>query len=210
MIKVLVVDDHVLIRKGIILLLENHQDIEVVGEAGDGEEAIQLAASTQPDVILMDISIPDGLDGFTATQEIMTRLEDVKVILLTMHNEIVYIQKGIEVGAHGYLLKNSQGNVLYEAIKAVYEGKRYYQVGLPEEQLERLFKQKGKEKAELLTIREQEIVRLTILGYTNVQIGKKLFISSKTVENHKANIMQKLELKDKSEFIQYGLVNRYV
>lgn len=210
MIKVLVVDDHVLIRKGIILLLENHQDIEVVGEAGDGEEAIQLAASTQPDVILMDISIPDGLDGFTATQEIMTRLEGVKVILLTMHNEIVYIQKGIEVGAHGYLLKNSQGNVLYEAIKAVYEGKRYYQVGLPEEQLERLFKQKGKEKAELLTIREQEIVRLTILGYTNVQIGKKLFISSKTVENHKANIMQKLELKDKSEFIQYGLVNRYV
>ncbi|MGG0669483.1 response regulator transcription factor [Lederbergia citrisecunda] len=210
MIKVLVVDDHVLIRKGIILLLENHQDIEVVGEAGDGEEAIQLAASTQPDVILMDISIPDGLDGFTATQEIMTRLEGVKVILLTMHNEIVYIQKGIEVGAHGYLLKNSQGNVLYEAIKAVHEGKRYYQVGLPEEQLERLFKQKGKEKAELLTIREQEIVRLTILGYTNVQIGKKLFISSKTVENHKANIMQKLELKDKSEFIQYGLVNRYV
>ncbi len=210
MIKVLVVDDHVLIRKGIILLLENHQDIEVVGEAGDGEEAIQLAASTQPDVILMDISIPDGLDGFTATQEIMTRLEGVKVILLTMHNEFVYIQKGIEVGAHGYLLKNSQGNVLYEAIKAVHEGKRYYQVGLPEEQLERLFKQKGKEKAELLTIREQEIVRLTILGYTNVQIGKKLFISSKTVENHKANIMQKLELKDKSEFIQYGLVNRYV
>lgn len=210
MIKVLVVDDHVLIRKGIILLLENHQDIEVVGEAGDGEEAIQLAASTQPDVILMDISIPDGLDGFTATQEIMTRLEGVKVILLTMHNEIVYIQKGIEVGAHGYLLKNSQGNVLYEAIRAVHEGKRYYQVGLPEEQLERLFKQKGKEKAELLTIREQEIVRLTILGYTNVQIGKKLFISSKTVENHKANIMQKLELKDKSEFIQYGLVNRYV
>ncbi|WP_060205301.1 response regulator transcription factor [Sporosarcina koreensis] len=210
MIKVLVVDDHVLIRKGIILLLENHQDIEVVGEAGDGEEAIQLAASTQPDVILMDISIPDGLDGFTATQEIMTRLEGVKVILLTMHNEIVYIQKGIEVGAHGYLLKNSQGNVLYEAIKAVHEGKRYYQVGLPEEQLERLFKQKGKEKAELLTNREQEIVRLTILGYTNVQIGKKLFISSKTVENHKANIMQKLELKDKSEFIQYGLVNRYV
>lgn len=210
MIKVLIVDDHVLIRKGIILLLENHRDIEVVGEAGDGEEAIQLAVSTQPDVILMDISIPEGLDGFTATQEIMTRLEGVKVILLTMHNEIVYIQKGIEVEAHGYLLKNSQGNVLYEAIKAVHEGKRYYQVGLPDEQLERLFKQKGKEKAELLTIREQEIVRLTILGYTNVQIGKKLFISNKTVENHKTNIMQKLGLKDKSEFIQYGLVNRYV
>lgn len=210
MIKVIVVDDHVLIRKGIILLLENYRDIQVVGEAGDGEEAIQLAVQTQPDVVLMDISIPNGLDGFTATQEIMKQVSHVKIILLTMHNEIVYIQKGIEVNAHGYLLKNSQGNELYDAIKSVHNGKQYYSVGLPEEQLEKLFKQKGKEKGELLTVREQEIVRLTILGFTNVQIGKKLFISSKTVENHKANIMQKLELKDKSELIQYGLANKYV
>lgn len=210
MIKVLVVDDHVLIRKGIVLLLEKYKDIEVVGEASDGEEAIQLATQMQPDVVLMDISIPHGLDGFTATQEIMKIVDHVKVILLTMHNEIGYIQRGIEIGAQGYLLKNSQGGELYDAIRSVNNGKRYYEVGIPEEQLEKLFNQKGKEKRELLTVREQEIVRLTILGYTNVEIGKKLFISSKTVENHKANIMQKLELKTKSELIQYGLANKYV
>ncbi|MEZ7173303.1 response regulator [Sporosarcina sp. OR05] len=210
MINVLIVDDHVLIRKGIVLLLEQYKDIHVVGEAGDGEEAIQLAAKTEPDVVLMDISIPKGLDGFTASQEILKIVDNVKVILLTMHNEIVYIQRGIEVGAHGYLLKNSHGGELHDAIVAVYNGKRHYEVGIPEDQLEKLFNQKGKEKRELLTVREQEIVRLTILGYTNVQIGQKLFISSKTVENHKANIMQKLELKNKAELIQYGLANNYV
>ena len=210
MIKVLIVDDHVLIRKGIVLLLEQYKDIEVVGEAGDGGEAIQLAARTCPDVVLMDISIPNGLDGFTASREIMKLLDNVKVILLTMHNEVIYIQKGIEVGAHGYLLKNSQGGELYDAVRAVRDGKRYFKAGIPEKQLQKLFKQKGKEQRGLLTVREQEIVGLTILGFTNIEIGEKLFISNKTVENHKANIMQKLELKNRSELFQYGLRNGFV
>ncbi|MFJ7935623.1 response regulator [Sporosarcina sp. NPDC096371] len=210
MIKVLIVDDHVLIRKGIVLLLEQYKDIEVVGEAGDGGEAVQLVAKTHPDVVLMDISIPNGLDGLTASREIMKLRDDVKVILLTMHNEIGYIQRGIEVGAHGYLLKNSQGGELYEAIRAVHNGQRYYKVGIPDKQLQKLFNQKGKEQRGLLTIREQEIVGLSILGFSNIEIGKKLYISNKTVENHKANIMQKLELKNRSELIQYGLRNKYV
>lgn len=209
MIKIMVVDDHVLIRKGIVLLLEGHQDIEVVAEAGDGEEAINLAARTDPDVILMDISIPKGLDGFTATQEIMKQQPRVKIVLLTMHNELVYIQKAIEINAHGYVLKNSQGGVLYEAIQAVFNGRTFYHVGLPEEQIDKLFKNKGKLKPSILTVREQEIVRLTVLGYTNMQIAEKLLISGKTVENHKANIMQKLHLKKKSDLIQYGLANNY-
>ncbi|MGE7183909.1 response regulator [Peribacillus sp. NPDC006672] len=210
MIKVLIVDDHVLIRKGIVLLLESYPEIEIVGEAGDGEEAIIYAARMQPDVILMDISISNGLDGFTAAQEILKQLKHVKVILLTMHNEIIYIQKAIEISAQGYLLKNSQGGELYEAIKTVYNGKKYYKVGLPKERVEKLFKNKGKDKPSILTIREQEIVRLIILGYTNIQIAEKLRISGKTVENHKANIMQKLALKKKSELIQYGLANNYL
>lgn len=210
MIRVLIVDDHALIRKGIVLLLESYQNIEVVGEAGDGEEAIHLAEAMRPDVVLMDISIPNGLDGFTATQEIKKRLHDVKIVLLTMHNEIVYIQKGIEVDADGYLLKNSQGSDLYDAIESVCYGKRYYKVGLPNEQIERLFRQKGKEQKCILTMREQAILRLTILGYSNIQMAEKLFISSRTVENHKSNIMQKLELKNKSELVQYGLANNFV
>ena len=124
MIHVLLVDDHVLIRRGIALLLENHTDITVVGEANEGEEAIQLAYQTNPDVILMDISIPNGIDGLTATKEIKKNMPSTKVIMLTMHNEIAYIQQAIEVGADGYILKNSQGGVMYEAIHAVYNNKR--------------------------------------------------------------------------------------
>ncbi|MEG0261082.1 MAG: response regulator transcription factor [Lysinibacillus sp.] len=210
MIKVLLVDDHVLIRKGIALLLENYIDITVVGEANDGEEAIQFAYQTEPDVILMDISIPNGIDGFTATKEIKKNLPHIKVILLTMHNEVAYIQQAIEIGADGYILKNSQGGIMYEAIQSVYNRQIYYEVGLPKEHVDKLFENKGNLKADVLSTREQEILRLTILGYTNVQIGEKLFISSKTVENHKSNSMKKLNLKSKAELIQYGITNGYL
>lgn len=207
---VLLVDDHILIRKGIALLLEHYDDITVVGEASDGEEAIQLAYQLEPHVILMDISIPGGLDGFTAAKEIKKQLPHVRIIFLTMHNEIAYIQRAIELEADGYILKNSQGGIMYEAIYSVYHQKRYFNVGLPEEQLEKLFKQKGTKKGDVLSVREQEVLRLTVLGYTNVQIAEKLFISAKTVENHKANMMQKLELSSKAELIQYGITNGYI
>lgn len=210
MIRVLVVDDHVLIRKGIVLLLENYIDVEVVGEAGDGAEAITQAISLNPDVILMDVSIPNGLDGFTATQEIHKQMPNVKIIMLTMHNEVAYIQKAIAVEANGYILKNSQGGILYEAIHDVYNGRIYYNVGIPQEQMEKLFEHKGHEDQCILTVREQEIMRLTVLGYTNIQIAGQLYISSKTVENHKSNIMQKLNLSNKAELIQYGLANNYM
>lgn len=210
MIKIMLVDDHVLIRKGIALLLGNYPDIIVVGEASDGEEAIQRAYQTEPDVILMDISIPSGLDGFTATKEIKKNLPKTKIIMLTMHNEIAYIQQALEVEAEGYILKNSQGGEMYEAIQSVYTGHRYYKVGLPQEQIEKLLKKKRSNNPDLLSTREQEIVRLTILGFTNVQIAEKLFISTKTVESHKSNIMQKLNLKSKAELIQYGITNKYI
>ncbi|WP_322552621.1 response regulator transcription factor (plasmid) [Priestia megaterium] len=210
MIKILLVDDHVLIRKGLSLILSHYQDITVEGEANDGREAIQQAYQTKPHVILMDVSIPNGLDGFTATKEIKKNLPDTKVIMLTMHNEVTYIQKAIEVEADGYILKNSQGGELYEAIQSVHTGRRYYEVGLPQEQIEKLYKKKGKKNADILSTREQEVLRLTILGYTNLQIADKLFISSKTVENHKANIMKKLNLKSKAELIQYGITNNYI
>lgn len=212
MINIMVVDDHVLIRKGIVLLLESYPNFRIVGEAGDGEEAILTAVRKKPNVILMDISIPNGLDGFTATQDILKKVQNVKIILLTMHNEETYIQKAIDIGAHGYLLKNSQGGELYEAITSVYNGNLYYNVGLPPEHLEKLFVNKGKERrrTSILSSREKEVVRLMILGYTNKQISERLLISVKTVENHKANSMQKLNLKKKSELIQFGLDNHYL
>jgi len=209
MIKVMVVDDHILIRRGIVMLLEGYSDIDIVGEASNGDEAIQLAANEQPDVILMDISMPDGLDGFTAAEQILKAGQGVKIVLLSMHDEEVYIQKAINLNVCGYILKKSQGGELYEAIQTVYKGGKYYNVGIPEEQLNKLFQNRGEETS-VLSIREKEIVRLTILGYTNKQVSEKLFISPKTVENHKANIMKKLELDNKSEMIQYGLNNNYL
>lgn len=210
MIKVLLVDDHVLIRKGIALLLTNYPDIEVVGEASDGAEAIRLAEQLEPHVILMDISIPEGIDGLTATAEIKRHQPDVKVIILTMHNEVIYVHQSIQAGADGYILKNSKGNEMYDAIQTVFTGRKYFEAGIPEEQLEKLSQQRDMEQVDILSPREQEILKLTMLGYTNIQIAEKLFISSKTVENHKSNIMQKLEIKTRAELIQYGLVNKYL
>ncbi len=208
MIKVLIVDDHVLIRKGIRLLLESYRNIEVVDEAGDGEEAIRLAMKHQPAVVLMDLSMPNGIDGFTATKEILKQHSIVKVIVLTMYDEEVYIQKAIQLNAHGYILKKSQGGELYEAIQSVYHGKRFFKTGIPQEQIKKMF-QKGERDTSILTVREQEIVRLTVLGFSNLQIAEKLSISHKTVENHKTNIMQKLKLKNKQELIQFGIQNHY-
>lgn len=208
MIKVLVVDDHVLIRKGIRLLLETYPDIEVVNEAGDGEEAVRMTMKDQPDVILMDLSMPNGIDGFTATKEILQQHPKIKVLVLTMYDEEVYIQQAVQLNAHGYILKNSQGGELYEAIQSIYQGNRFYQTGIPPEQIEKLF-QRRQRKASILTVREQEIVRLTVLGFSNLQIAEKLSISHKTVENHKTNIMQKLGLKNKQELIQFGIQNHY-
>jgi len=208
MIKVLVVDDHVLIRRGIRLILETYPDIKVVKEAGDGEEAVRMTMKYEPDVVLMDLSMPNGIDGFTAANEIIQQHPDTKILILTMYDEEVYIQKAVQLNAHGYILKNSQGGELYKAIQAVYNGQRYYQTGIPQEQIEKMFKQR-KRKVSILTLREQEVVRLTVLGFSNLQIGEKLSISHKTVENHKANIMQKLGLKTKQELIQYGIQNHY-
>ncbi|MBA2879319.1 DNA-binding NarL/FixJ family response regulator [Anoxybacillus kamchatkensis] len=203
--KVLIVDDHDLIRKGIRLLLEGFSDVEVVGEASNGCDAITLALKHRPDVILLDLSMPTGLDGFTTAKTIMDELEDVKIIVLTMHDEEIYVQKAIQYNIHGYLLKNSQTNDLHEALQAVYHGKRFYRTHIPEERLEKMFAEK--EPKSPLTNREREIVRLTFLGYTNNQIANKLKISPKTVENHKTNIMQKLGIKEKHELIQYALKN---
>jgi two-component system response regulator NreC len=157
----------------------------------------------------MDLSMPNGVDGFAATMNIRRQLPACKIILLTMHDEEIYVQKAIQTGAHGYILKKSQSGELNEAILTVLRGERFYRTGIPQEQLQKMFDKKWK-KSSILTMREQEIVRLTILGFTNAQIAEKLFISPKTVENHKANIMQKLELKSKHELIRYGIQNHYL
>ncbi|MBB5172607.1 response regulator [Texcoconibacillus texcoconensis] len=206
MIKVLVVDDHALIRLGIVMLLEANNTFEVVGQASDGEEAMQIASVEQPDVVLLDISMPEGLDGLTSAERMKKEFPDIKIIFLSMHDEEAYIKKAAELDVEGFILKKSDRSDMHEAIKHVMSGKRYYKVGLSDEQMNRLFQSRGKSFS-ILSMREKEIVRLTVLGYTNKQIAERLIISPKTVETHKTNIMNKLDIQNKSELIQYGIKN---
>lgn len=205
--KVLIVDDHELIRKGIKMFLSSEcQTISHIYEAKNGTAAVMMASRYQPDIVLMDISMPDGLNGFMAAKHILGESKGTKIIVLTMHDEESYIKEALKNGIHGYLLKNSETNEIKQAMKTVLTGRRYYKTNLPKEQLQRLMANKGS----VLTPREKEVVQLTSLGYTNIQIGEQLSISPKTVENHKANVMEKLNLTERYELVQYALKNSLI
>lgn len=190
------------------MLLERWEAVETIEEADNGTDAIALAEQKQPDVVILDLSMPEGLDGFTAAQNIHKTVPNAKIIVLTMHDEEAYIQKALQSGISGYLLKNSESNELQEAIEAVMKGERYYRTRIPLEQLEKMVANDSKKS--ILTPREQEVLRLVTLGYTNIQIGEQLVISPKTVERHKSNMMQKLNLQEIHELIQYGIKNHVV
>lgn len=203
---VLVVDDHFLIRKGVRLLLERIDTIGQIYEAESGKEAVAIAIREQPDIVLMDLSMPDGLDGFAAARSIIQSTDATRVIVLTMHDEEVYIRKALRYDISGYLLKNSEANDLERAIAEVSRGNLYYQTSLTEEQLKEM---KEQSRETILTPREEEVLRLVALGYSNQQVAKQLDISTKTVERHKSNMMAKLQLDEQHELIQYGLRNDY-
>ncbi|MGF9910121.1 response regulator [Brevibacillus porteri] len=210
MIRVLLVDDHTMIRKGLRVLLESYSQIKIVGESHTGNDAILKASQLEPDVVLMDLSLPNGLDGFAASNEIRKSNPFVKIVILTMHDEEIFVQKAITVGAHGYILKNSHGELLFQAIVEVYRGKRFYKTSVSQEIIHTWLKSDAKTLPSVLTLREKELVRLIVLGYTNKEMADKLLISVKTVENHKTNIMQKLGLDSKHQLIQYAIKNRYL
>ncbi|MDC0759440.1 response regulator transcription factor [Brevibacillus sp. AG] len=210
MIRVLLVDDHTMIRKGLRVLLESYSQIKIVGESHTGNDAILKANQLEPDVVLMDLSLPNGLDGFSASNEIRKSNPFVKIVILTMHDEEIFVQKAITVGAHGYILKNSHGELLFQAIVEVYKGKRFYKTSVSQEIIHLWLKSDAKTMPSVLTLREKELVRLIVLGYTNKEMADKLLISVKTVENHKTNIMQKLGLDSKHQLIQYAIKNKYL
>lgn len=205
--KILIVDDHLLIRKGVRLLLERIPAITEVYEAESGTVAMTLAQKYEPSIVLLDLSMPGGLDGFTTARNIQKTVPNAKIIVLTMHDEEAYIKKALQHNIAGYLLKNSEGNELAEAIDTVAKGGRYYRTSLSAEQLNKLEYQ---EEGSVLTPRERGVLRLVALGYSNIQIGEQLSISTKTVERHKSNMMHKLELKEPHELIQYGIKNDYL
>lgn len=213
-IRVFIVDDHTILREGIRSLLETHEDMEVVGEAQDGEEAVRRVRELQPDVVLMDIGMP-GMNGIEATTEIKKQHPDIKVLILSMHDNEEYIYPIFEAGASGYVLKRMATTELISAIRAVCEGHtilhpavaRTVMAKRPEEVAR---DGRGPEKLDQedfdgLTEREIEILEHIARGLTNREIADRLFISIKTVQAHRANIMEKLDLHDRVELTKYAL-----
>jgi len=205
-ISVLLVDDHAMFRAGIRALLEAEGHVEVVGEGSSGDEAVDLVRALKPDVVVMDLSMP-GSNGLEATRRIAALELDTHVLVLTVHAEEEYLVPVVEAGASGYLTKTSADTDLLEAIRVVARG----QVFLPPKATTLLLKQyKASEidrEAGLkdLSTREQEVLALTAEGYSSREIGKKLFISPKTVDTYRARIMDKLGLNHRSELVRFAL-----
>ena len=207
MTRIVIVDDHDLVREGIRALLEKDPAFEVVGETGDGQEAIRAVARLQPDVVLMDINLPGGIGGLEATEVIRADHPKVKVIVLTQYEGREYIKRAIRAGAHGYLVKRSVSGQLKEAILAVQKGQRYLHPLAADELVDLLTTGKGLEEDdyERLTRRERQVFKLLAEGKTSRDISKYLSISLKTAMTHRSNVMAKLKVHSRAELIKYAI-----
>jgi DNA-binding NarL/FixJ family response regulator len=202
--RVLIVDDHAVVRSGLRLLLEGEDDIEVVGEAGSAREAILEARSVQPDLVLMDVVMPDG-SGLEAVPTLLHEHEGVKVLVLSMQDDPRYVREAFTVGASGYVLKEAADTEVVAAIREVARGGRYVHPELGARLVAAETEQLRRAEENPLSDREQEVLRLLALGHTNQEIAKQLFISVRTAETHRAHIMQKLRLATRAELVRYAL-----
>lgn len=206
-IRILVADDHTLFRQGIRLLLESHEDLEVVGEAVDGSEAVAQVRRLMPDVVLLDIGMP-GMDGLMAAREILEQTATTRVLLLTQHENREYLISALKLGVAGYVLKRGAADELVRALRAVYKGQSFLDPAVTEVVLQECRRRLGEstgDTLELLSPREREIMVLMARGYTNREIAGILHLSPKTVDYHRANLMEKLGLQCRAELTRYAL-----
>jgi two-component system response regulator NreC len=207
-IRVLIVDDHTILRAGLRMLLNAHSDIEVVGEASDGNQAVASAQRLAPDVILMDIAMPE-CNGIEATRQIKRLMPETRVLVLTMHENEEYLFQVLRAGASGYILKEAADTELVTAIRIVYSGRFYLspsaQSIMVGDYLQRVRAGEERDSYSALTEREREILKLVAEGYTNNQIAERLVISPKTVDTHRTHIMDKLNLHSRAELVKYAI-----
>ena len=204
-IRVLIADDHTIVRSGLRLLLEAEPDIDVVGEALEGREALNLVEKHLPDVVLMDIAMP-GMDGLEATRQIKDSWPQVKVLVLTMHRSDEYFFEMLKAGASGYILKGAETSDLIHAVRVVGRGEVFLYPTMAQKLVEDYlnFIQWGEETGSPLSLREKEILRLLSEGCSTKEIAEKLVISPSTVHSHRSNLMTKLGLSNRRELIQYA------
>lgn len=206
-IKVMLTDDHILMREGIRQLLEFDGSIEVIAEAGDGEECLQKLEGTKPEVLLLDINMPKK-NGIEVLEEIKRKNIDVKVLILTVHNEIEYLLKAVDIGVDGYILKDSESSELKKAINAVVSGESYIQPTLIPALNSRLVsRDTDKDKIDSLTRREMEVLIQVANGMFNKEIAISLDISERTVKNHISNIFKKIDVSDRTQAAVFAIKN---
>jgi DNA-binding NarL/FixJ family response regulator len=203
-VRILIADDHGIVRSGLKMLIERQADMEVVAEAGDGIEARELALRERPDVAVLDVSMP-RMTGLQAAREIRDQLESVRVLLLSMHDDERYFLEGLDAGAAGYVLKRAADTDLINAIRTVAEGRTFLSTQ-SQEALMREWQETGDaEPRDPLTPREREVLKLIAEAYTNRQIADTLGLAEKTVESHRANVLTKLGMRDRVELVRYAI-----
>ena len=211
-IRILLADDHTLVRSGIRSLLEDEPGLSVIGEAEDGRSAVTMACQLKPDVVVMDIAMP-LLNGLEATRQIKTQCPGMKVLILSMHDNEEYIRQVLEAGAMGYILKDAAARELINAIRSVYRGEAVLSPAVTRLVIEDYLRWGGsrpQEETDGLSPREREVLQLIAEGYTNKQIAEILSISIKTVQAHRNNLMQKLDLHDRGELIKYAIQKKII
>jgi DNA-binding NarL/FixJ family response regulator len=203
-IRVLVVDDHAVVRSGLKLLLAGEDDFEVVGDAGNAEQAALRAKLLQPDVVLLDVVMP-GRSGIEVAPEILENAPDAKVLVLSMQDDPRYVREAFAAGASGYVLKEAADSEVVNAVREVAAGGRYVNPELGARLAAADATAHAEDDADPLSDREREVLRLLALGHTNQEIAKRLYISVRTAESHRAHIMQKLRIETRAELVRYAL-----
>jgi two-component system, NarL family, response regulator NreC len=205
--KILLADDHKVLRSGLRRILEEHPDLQVIGEAADGREAVDLADQLDPDIVVMDIGMPK-LNGIEATRQILTRHPRVNVLILSMYSDESYLVQVLRAGARGYLLKDSAEEELIDAVRTVNSGVPFFSPKIAKllvgDSMQRLRNEAASDTYELLTPREREVLQLIAEGKSNKEVAASLFVSPTTVETHRARIMDKLDLHSTADIVLYA------
>ena len=208
MINVFLADDHAVVRDGMCALMDAEADIQVVGTAGDGRQTVRQVENTQPDVVVMDIAMPE-LNGIEATRQISETCPAVKVIILSMHDSSEHVYQALKAGAKGYLLKDSAGKEVVSAVRAVSSGRRYLSDRIEETVIEGYVFHKdvalGKTPLDKLSDRERQVLQLVVEGKSSTEISEILFLSPKTVDNYRSRLMQKLGMHDLRELVKFAI-----
>ena len=208
-IRVLIADDHAILRSGLKLLVDAQADMEVVADAADGQQAMEKAAETSPDVALIDLSMP-GMGGMEALQKMLGRGGDMRVVVLTMYDDPAYLRSALAAGASGYVLKRAVDGDLLSAIRAVYRGGIFIDPSLAKVLVQDVVVHRkagsGPSKpAKLLSDREMQVLRLVARGFSSKQIAEQIYVSAKTVETYRGRLLEKLGLRTRSELVRYAV-----